>query len=416
MADRITEYFDRKTVIFLIVTSIILSFYSLIIFGIYIVGLIIVSVFIYKWNVIYFKKLNKYIVNISVTVITIFIMTILAETWLHLWPHKWTGIDKLDTVGDFTDYTSRGYLNKSVFNKKKDVIRILSLGDSFAVYLRDKHENYNNFLQQKFLAIGKRNVEIVDAGMEAIGPGYYWHILHKYGDSFKPDLVLSGFFIGNDFQEATFFVVIGNYIREPKDLTKRYLRYYQFHHWRLYWFLKYKYIRYRETERKQQELKKLPPQKVGTFSRDTFLEVERENSWIFDKSNRKRLVKKWHECSPLILKMKNWCNQRKIKLVVAIFPSQFQVDPKLRNTVLDKYKNIAGKNLDLNYPDKLIVNFCRAHDINCLDLLGPFQEEGQTRRLYALRDTHWNEAGNRLAADLIFNYLEAHHLVPSRPR
>lgn len=92
------------------------------------------------------------------------------------------------------------------------------------------------------------------------------------------------------------------------------------------------------------------------------------------------------------------------------------MDPKLRKAVLHRYENIAEKNLDLSYPDNLIVNFCRAHDINCLDLLGPFQEEGRTRQLYVLRDTHWNEAGNRLAADLIFNYLEANHLVPSGPR
>jgi hypothetical protein len=49
-------------------------------------------------------------------------------------------------------------------------------------------------------------------------------------------------------------------------------------------------------------------------------------------------------------------------------------------------------------------------------LLGPFQAEAKARRLYALRDTHWNAAGNRLAADLIYQYLEVHHLVPARPR
>ena len=114
--------------------------------------------------------------------------------------------------------------------------------------------------------------------------------------------------------------------------------------------------------------------------------------------------------------MKDWCDRRKIKLVIAIFPDQFQVDKELREAVLAKYKNPARKNLDLSYPDDLIMKFCRAHDIHCLDLLKPFQEKGKSRPLYALRDTHWNEAGNRLAADLIFQYLEENHLLPSRPR
>jgi len=62
------------------------------------------------------------------------------------------------------------------------------------------------------------------------------------------------------------------------------------------------------------------------------------------------------------------------------------------------------------------MNFCRTHNIHCLDMLGQFQEQGKTGMLYASRDTHWNEAGNRLAADLIFKYLEKNRLLPPRPR
>lgn len=43
---------------------------------------------------------------------------------------------------------------------------------------------------------------------------------------------------------------------------------------------------------------------------------------------------------------------------------------------------------------------------------GEFQERGRTATLYRFNDTHWNEAGNRLAADLIFHYLQAHGLGP----
>jgi hypothetical protein len=116
------------------------------------------------------------------------------------------------------------------------------------------------------------------------------------------------------------------------------------------------------------------------------------------------------------LKMKDWCDRRKIKLVIAILPEQFQVDADLREAVLKKYKHIANENLDVHYPDNLIVNFCRTHDIHCLDMLEPFQEQGKTRRLYSVRDSHWNAAGNGLAADLIFDYLQKNQLLPSRPR
>ena len=385
MVSGIIKIIDRNTVIAVIVTSIIALFYSHIIFGIYILALMIVIIFRYNWAVFDLNKLNSALKNIAISVVTIFILTILCEIWLQLYPHRFTGIEGVDIVGDFSDYTSRGYLTNDIFDKKKDVVRILGLGDSFSVFLRDKKKNYNDILQQQFIATGKDDIEIVNAGMEAMGPGYYWHILKRYGDLFKPDLVLIGFFVGNDFEQADFSVFIGNFISEPKDLYKRYSGYDQFSHLRLYRLLKNKYTRYQESQLKKEETKRYPPQQVGTFSEETFLEVERVRSRIFVKNKRDELQKNWQECSDVLLKMKAWCDQRQIKLVITILPEQFQVDQELRKAVLSKYKHIAEENLDLSYPDNLIVNFCRTHNIHCLDMLGQFQEQGKTRQLYMLQ-------------------------------
>ena len=377
MISEIMKYFDRNTVIGVIVTSIISLFYSYIIFGIYVLGLILVIIFRYKWAVFDIKKLNSALKNIAISAVTIFSLTIFCEIWLQLYPHRFTGIDGVDIVGEFSDYTSRGYLTENIFNKKKNVIRILGLGDSFSVYLTDKKQNYSNILQQEFIGSGKGEVEIVNAGMEGMGPGYYWHLLNKFGDLFKPDLVLVGFFVGNDFEEAEFSVIIGNFISEPKDLIKRYSRYYQFRYLRLYRLLKNKYTRYREAQLKEQEAKRHPSQQVGAFSQATFLEVEKKRSWIFDKNKWELLHQQWRECSEVILKMRDWCDRRKIKLVIAILPDQFQVDQALREAVLTKYENIAENNLDLSYPNNLIVNFCRTHNINCLDMLGNSKRRGK---------------------------------------
>ena len=416
MITEIMKFFDRKTIIGVIITAIISIFYSYIIFGIYIVTLILLVIIRYKWAIFDIKKFNRTLVNITVSAVTIFVLTVLCEGWLQLYPHRFTGIDGVDVAGEFSDYTSRGYLTEDIFDKKKGVVRILGLGDSFSVYLRDKKQNYNNILQQKFIDSGRGEVEIVNAGMEAMGPGYYWHVMNKLGDLFKPDLILVGFFVGNDFEEADFSVYIGNFIIEPKNLYKRYVKYDQFRHWRLYRLLKNKYSRYRDAQLKREEAKVQPSQEVGTFSETTFLEVEKKRSWMFDKNNWGLLNQQWRECSEIILKMQDWCDRRKIKLVIAILPEQFQVDPALRQAVLTKYEHIAKENLDLNHPNNLIVNFCRTRNIYCLDMLGPFQEQGKTRQLYSVRDSHWNAAGNRLAADLICEYLEKNQLLPTRPR
>ena len=383
---------------------------------IYIIGLALLNIF--SWKVFDIIKITKYLKEIAIIVVIIFITTVFGEVLLHQSPHFMNLIGGFDTLGDFSDYVSRGYLTEDVFKKRKDVVRILGLGDSFAVFSREKGKNYHNILQEKHRVTGRANVEIINAGMEGTGPGYYWHILHKYGDSFKPDLVVVGFFIGNDFLGARFDIAIGDLIIEPNDIIERYSKYYKFYNWRLYKLFQNEYIRYRESRKIEQERKNSPLSQVGTFSRDTFLRVEMERSLIFNKNNHGELNKRWQECADIILKMKKWCDKRKVELVIAIFPDQFQVDKELRDEVFDRYKdsNMTNiENMDLSYPNRLIINFCRGHDIHCLDMLEQFQEQGKNQQLYILRDTHWNSAGNQLVADLIFAYVETKQLLPSRP-
>jgi hypothetical protein len=99
--------------------------------------------------------------------------------------------------------------------------------------------------------------------------------------------------------------------------------------------------------------------------------------------------------------------------VIVLFPDEFQVDGDLRREIYQTY-HLTADDVDLAYPNRLVGDYCRRHGIFCLDLLPSFQEQGATRILYKLRDTHWNEAGNRLAGELIFNFLEQHHLIPPK--
>jgi hypothetical protein len=84
-----------------------------------------------------------------------------------------------------------------------------------------------------------------------------------------------------------------------------------------------------------------------------------ERSWIFNKNKHGELNRKWQECADIILKMKKWCDKRNVKIVIAIFPDQFQVDKELREEVFDRYKGSKitnMENMDLSYPNNLIIN------------------------------------------------------------
>jgi len=409
------KFYDRTTLVLAGLTLLILSFYSLVLGIAYLVLFVCVTLVVKKKNVCLTTAQSGWR-NLEVIVVSIFLINVIIESCLQIYPHLLKAKGGMDTLADFSDYTSRGYLTEKVFKKNKENVRVLGLGDSFAVYLRDEGKNYHDFLQKRFQMRSQEAVEVVNAGMIGIGPGYYWHILKKYGDLFKPDVVIVGFFVGNDFEEGELFVRIGDLVVEPYDSMKKFSKYYTFYQTRLYKFLKTKFIRYREEQRRAKEKQQVPAEQMGVFSTESFLEVEKSRSWIFHKHNRQLLEKKWRECAGPILNIKQWCDARGIKFLLVIFPSQFQVEEDLRGQVLSRYPEMAPDALAVAYPNQLITQFCRTHDINCLDLLPLFQAQGNKPSLYELKHTHWNAAGNQLAADTIFAYLEDHHLVPPAPR
>jgi lysophospholipase L1-like esterase len=87
-------------------------------------------------------------------------------------------------------------------DKPSDVKRILILGDSytFGVYCEDE-EIYPRVLERLYQEQGKK-VEVLNAGYaDGYTPDEHYAWLNRRGFSFKPDLVIYGFFIGNDIQE-----------------------------------------------------------------------------------------------------------------------------------------------------------------------------------------------------------------------
>jgi hypothetical protein len=407
-------YLNRRNIILAALPAAILFYFSPLVLGTYLFIAFLLILICLLFSPDPAVKVGNVIANTATPIVTLFILMLVLEIALHVQPHLFIGGQKPDTLGEFSDYTSRGYLTKEVFKKEKGVFRILSLGDSFAVYAPDnnKNLNYNALLQEKYAALSGQKVEIVNAGMPSVGPGYYWRVLENFGDRINPDLVLVGFFLGNDFYEFEFNIIIGELIYEPYNLKKKLWGYQHFKSSRLFKLLRHNYFLYRERERKTQEISKTGGISEGTFSNESFLEIAKGRTWIFRKDKQVDLESKWRQGSLVIAQMKQWSDKRRVPMVLVIFPDQLQVDKDLREEISQIY-GINENSLNLDYPNRLLQTFCRKNNIHCLDLLGPFQNNPDSQHLYALRDTHWNEAGNRLAANLIFQYLEDQKLIKS---
>ena len=344
---------------------------------------------------------KKIITNIMLVIFSLLLAIYAIEIIIHL-----TEPDFLETrysiTGDFSDFVNRGFFDASIFNKDPKVFRILGIGDSFSEFFKGEKLNYQNILGKELNKLNHdKKYEVVNAGISNTGPGYYWNTLERYGDSFKPDLVLIGFFIGNDFYEMNFDTKrVGLYINEPVHPKWGPLIYLRFKNLWFYQVGRARWIAWQNSLHKGK----------GTFSKDEFLRVEKARLWIFEKSQRDKFNKLWNRNSGVMDKMINWCNQRKIPLVIVFIPEQIQVDANLRNSLFTKL-NISENLIDLYYPNRHLINYLKERGVHYVDLTKPMQEAAKSKNLYLLRDTHWNLEGHAMAGNMISDYLQKHQLL-----
>ncbi len=352
-----------------------------------------------------FLKIKLYLVRALILLFALFFALLSIEAYLRIYRPAFLELNN-SILGNFSDFTSRGYLDEKVFDKDRDEFRILGLGDSFAVELAKEKKNYHDFLEYELQKeSGRSNVKVINAGMESTGPGYYRHILERYGDLIRPDLVLVGFFVGNDFSDMRFDLArYGNFIFEPIDKKERIFRNLRFKNFWLCQFFSNEVRYMQKIKAREKELLTGNALEEAFLPEDIFLETEYIKSWIFDVRKAQNLKELWDLESRVILKMKEFCDRRNIPLVIAIFPDEFQVEEETRNQVVKHY-GLDMSFMDLKLPNELIAGFCSDHDIYALDLLGPFQEAAKSKRLYLVRNTHWNEAGNELAGKAIADFI-----------
>ncbi len=95
---------------------------------------------------------------------------------------------------------SRGHRDVEVtLAKPAGVFRILVLGDSFTVGANVRQEEaYPKVLEKKLRSIYGPHIQVINAGVGGWDPFQYAQYFEHYGYQFEPDLILIGFFVGND--------------------------------------------------------------------------------------------------------------------------------------------------------------------------------------------------------------------------
>lgn len=289
--------------------------------------------------------------------------------------------------------------------KTQGTFRILVVGDSFG-WAGGLEGNYTALLERKFENYyGEHKIDVINIGYPGTHTGEQLLMLKKYGLQYNPDLVVLGFFCGNDFLDADpdrKRIIVNNvYIDISKKHEHTLLGYPLIPESRLLLFLTQKYRIYAEFRKAASEAQSQKAQ-LGTLSEETYLNIERARFEFFNAnpSYAGRFQPNIDYILQSISEMDALLKSRNIKFVVATYPDEFQVNENLRRAIFEKFK--LKQDYDPNLAQSLLRSFLESKSIPFIDLSDRFRTEGKKQDLYLLRDTHWNSAGNQLAADILF--------------
>jgi hypothetical protein len=244
--------------------------------------------------------------------------------------------------------------------------------------------NFLTVLEER-LRINGLPVEIINMGIPGTSPREYLSIyLHEAFD-LDADIILLCVFVGNDFEEDNPPPLIQSYIAS----LIRYVVVKQ-RHWK-------GNVIHGENYNDEQP----------RMSEEKYLEIEVQRSLVFRRHDP-LFARKFKSTVSYIETMRDLCHRQQCDVVVVAIPDEMQVNGDLRKTVMSEVDTVRPDEWDFSLPNRLLASELQALNVTFIDLLDAFKtasEEG--RRLYRMQDSHWNIAGNRLAAEVLSTHLSS---------
>ena len=296
--------------------------------------------------------------------------------------------------------------------KTPGIYRILVVGDSFG-WVGGREGNYTAMLERQLdNHYGYHRIDIINTGYPMTQTAEQLVMLKKYGLQYHPDLVILGFFVGNDFIDGNpnrkRIVVNDLYIDIDKRREHIILGYPIVFQSRLLLYVKQKYKIFTELRKgaATEPRQRLSQEQRGPFAEGTFLDLERAELEFFNiNSSRKgRFQKNINYILQSIGEMDALLKSRNIKFMVAIYPDVFQIDKTLLRVIVERFR-LHMEDYDLDLAQNILKSFLQSNGISYIDFTDRFRSESQEKDLYLSSDPHWNHSGNQLAADILFETL-----------
>jgi len=284
--------------------------------------------------------------------------------------------------------------------------KLLILGDSFIL----KGGLLGRPLAQH---LGSYDITVFNAATSGTGPFEYLAEMRAVGVKFKPDIVLLAYYTGNDltnvqnhqkFNPNKPSIAI-NSAASRSYLQKLYLYHYFLQKIRVL-LARFYYFDYEEAQ-------------AAGISPDLVEDAKqlRINPWLvklalYEKNylldnilmETEENIRAWEKVKDLLAEIHDVCKYLEAQLAIVTFPRSIQINESHFKFYEDLTFNIDKRTLESVKPQRLLMEFCADRRIPCLDLLPAFKAR-KKEEFYREKDDHLNEKGNRLAEELILDFI-----------
>lgn len=300
--------------------------------------------------------------------------------------------------------------------KPRNTFRILILGDSMTFGAGvNEDRTYPEILGQLFIGDGKyHHVEVINSGVPGYGTSQEYLLYKRLAESVQPDLVILGFFVGNDLADNLCLVrnptrpcfslapdssnldlklpdkeVLANY-RPPSQKNSPYeLRTIVFFKQRL------------------ENLVNTQPLLIRALSKSR-IKVER-NSLLLQTWYEDRIFEEgWRLTSGILDKLAQAVNEDGATLVILVLPERPQIADKYLRIQNELYQDTRLGNLydqDPVRPQRLLQEWGLENGVLILDPLSNLAKASKEESVH-LPNGHFNGTGNLILGQYIFRAFE----------
>jgi lysophospholipase L1-like esterase len=276
-------------------------------------------------------------------------------------------------------------------HKAAGVFRILLLGDSFVEALQVPFEaSLASLLERTLSERTGRAIEVVSAGVSGWGQDDELRYLTQYGLAYQPDLVLVAMTLHNDINDNLrrewHTLRDGVLVEQPREPMP---------------LLEYEQLKLKSFLASRLQLVQLwRKYRHGVqIAKDT-QQLRDHVAEQFEVPTPERIADGVELTGRLLEKIAQITTSNGARMALVLLPIRYQVS---NETFAEYARSNDSKTMQIDKPQQMVRQIAVELGIPTIDLLPEFQKwtAQSSAPLFIEWDGHWNEAGHRLATDVV---------------